>query len=316
MAGFRMGRGRDARGAGRQGGSPQQGTYGQPPYGQQQPPYGTQGGAQQWPQAGGHAGPGGRSEPEYLGGHQPGPGPRPGGDPFANAPGHTQQFSVHDPYGHDPQGRDPYGQDPYGYGPGDGYSAGSTYGAGTPGPPSGPRLSRKDLLRGLVLRPNATFWQMRDYPVWGPALIVTFLYGLLAIFGLDQGRDDVLGATLSTAIPFVISTAVAVVFAGLVLGAVTHTLARQFGGDGAWAPTIGLSMLIMSMTDAPRLLFALFLGGTAPLVQVLGWATWIAAGFLFTSMVSRSHDLPWPRALGASAVQLLALLALVKLGTL
>ncbi len=32
-------------------------------------------------------------------------------------------------------------------------------------------------------------------------------------------------------------------------------------------------------------------------------------------MVSRSHDLPWPRALGASAIQLIALLSIVKLGT-
>jgi hypothetical protein len=33
-------------------------------------------------------------------------------------------------------------------------------------------------------------------------------------------------------------------------------------------------------------------------------------------MVSKSHDLPWPKALGASAIQLVALLALIKLGTL
>ncbi|EFL01227.1 DNA polymerase III subunit beta [Streptomyces sp. SPB78] len=32
-------------------------------------------------------------------------------------------------------------------------------------------------------------------------------------------------------------------------------------------------------------------------------------------MVSRSHDLAWPRALGASAIQLAALLSLIKLGT-
>ncbi len=156
-----------------------------------------------------------------------------------------------------------------------------------------------------MLRPNPTFWQMRDYAVWAPALIVTFVYGLLAVFGLDQAREDVLHTTLSQAVPYVLITGVAVVFAGLILGAVTHTLARQFGGDGSWQPTVGLAMLIMSLTDAPRLLFALFLGGTATVVQAVGWVTWVAAGFLFTSMVSRSHDLPWPKALGASAIQLL-----------
>ncbi|HWM37054.1 MAG TPA: Yip1 family protein, partial [Streptomyces sp.] len=209
------------------------------------------------------------------------------------------------------------------YGPGEGYDGydgyggqGDPYASGRPAPPSGPRLHWKELLSGIVLRPNATFWQMRDHAVWVPAIIVTFLYGLLAIFGLDQAREEVINATISSAIPYVLSTGLAVVIVGLILGAVTHTLARQFGGTGAWAPTVGLSMLIMSLSDAPRLLVALFLGGTNPLVQLLGWATWIAAGALFTSMVSRSHDLPWLRALGASAVQLVALLVLIKLGTL
>ncbi len=280
-------------------------------------------------------------EPEYFGDPQPrygapqnygpgpGPGPGPGAhggqpgapqgwhgqDPHANNPGNTQAFSIHDPYGG--PGPDSYGP---GGGPGPdgyGYPDGATYRAGNaPAPPAGPRLHWKDLLTGIVLRPNATFWQMRDYAVWAPALIVTFVYGLLAVFGLDQAREDVLHTTLSQAVPYVLITGVAVVFAGLILGAVTHTLARQFGGDGSWQPTVGLAMLIMSLTDAPRLLFALFLGGTATVVQAVGWVTWVAAGFLFTSMVSRSHDLPWPKALGASAIQLLALLFLIKLGTL
>lgn len=167
-----------------------------------------------------------------------------------------------------------------------------------------------------MLRPGPTFWQMRDYPVWGPALIVTFLYGLLALFGFDQARDDAIHATLSAAVPYVVLTGVGFVIGGLVLGAVTHTLARQLGGDGAWQPTVGLSMLIMSITDAPRLIFALFLGGENSLVQVLGWVTWLASAALFTLMVSKSHDLPWPKALGASAIQLIALLSIIKLGTI
>ncbi|MCC3779854.1 Yip1 family protein, partial [Streptomyces sp. UNOB3_S3] len=183
-------------------------------------------------------------------------------------------------------------------------------------PPPGPRLHWKDLLSGIVLRPSATFWQMRDHQVWAPALIVTFVYGLLAVFGFEKARADVLRASFADVLPAVLITGVIMVVAGLILGAVTHTLARQLGGDGIWQPTVGLSMLIMSITDAPRLLFAMFLGGDSTLVQVLGWATWLAAGALLTSMVSKSHDLPWPRALGASAIQLVALLSLIKLGTL
>ncbi|UGY92694.1 Yip1 family protein [Streptomyces gobiensis] len=294
MAGFRIGRGRDPRNAQQQGpyppqtpqhsqhpqGAPQQAPGPYSPYGQQAP----QGQQGPW-QRGGHG------EPEYFDG-QTGP------DPYANAPGHTQQFR--------------FGEEPdYGY------NQGATYAAGrTTAPAIGPKLPWKQLLSGIVLRPNATFWQMRDHSVWGPAIIVTFLYGLLAVFGFDQAREDVLNSTLASAVPYVIVTGIAVVLSGLVLGSVTHTLARQFGGDGAWGPTVGLAMLIASITDAPRLFFALFLSGNAPFVQVLGWVTWVAAGALFTSMVSRSHDLPWQKALGASSIQLIALLVLIKLGTL
>jgi hypothetical protein len=252
----------------------------------------------------GHPGPYGATadEPDYYGG--------PPAPSYNDAPGHTRAFSLGGAPPSEPYA-DPYqqpGQQPYG----DDHVA--TYRAGQgAGPPSGPRLHWKELLKGIVLRPGRTFWQMRDHTVWGPALIVTFVYGLLAVFGFDAAREDVLSSTLATSIPWVLTTGVAVVLCGLTLGAVTNTLARQFGGDGAWAPTIGLSMLVTSLTDAPRLLFALFLGGGNSFVQLLGWLTWIACGALLASMVAKSHDLPWLKALGASSIQLLALLMLFKL---
>ncbi|MEU9701517.1 Yip1 family protein [Streptomyces sp. NPDC047981] len=289
MAGFRNGRG------GRNNNRPPQQQPQQAPYGYNNAPP-TPHHPQQWPQQAPQQGGGGYGEPEYF------------GDPYgaqqqhhqqqqyaANTPGHTQMFSVN--------------EDPYG--------GAATYDAGGGAPvPTGPRLPWKALLSGMVLRPGPTFLQMRDHAVWGPALTVTFLYGLLAIFGFDKARDEAIDAPLSMAIPMILMTGVGFVVAGLIMGAVTHTLARQLGGDGSWQPTVGLSMLIMSITDAPRLLFAMFLGGENGLVQVLGWLTWLAAGALFTMMVSRSHDLPWPKALGASAIQLVALLSLIKLGML
>ncbi|MGW2563445.1 Yip1 family protein [Streptomyces sp. NPDC001514] len=304
MAGFRIGRGRDNNRTPQQ--QPQQAPP--PPYGQQQQYGGQYAGGQaapsyppqqQWQQ---HQQPHG--EPEYFGdphpqAHPQHPQQQPGGyaagDPYADNPGHTRAFSV---------GDDPYGD-------------GSTYRAGAaPVAPAGPRLHWKDLLSGIVLRPGPTFLQMRDYPVWGPALTVTFLYGLLAIFGFDETRKEAISAPFATVLGSVLITGVVFVIGGLILGAVTHTLARQLGGDGAWQPTVGLSMLIMSLTDAPRLVFALFLGGENSLVQVIGWVTWLAAGALFTTMVGKSHDLPWPKALGASAIQLIALLSIIKLGTI
>ncbi|MEV0785467.1 Yip1 family protein [Streptomyces sp. NPDC050423] len=318
MAGFRIGRGRDNRTPQQAQQQPRQQPYGNqapPPYGQQQwPPMGGNGTPHNgggynggggpnnggYPPAGGYQG-GGADEPEYFADpypqpHQPQHPQQPHqGDPYANNPGHTQAFSI--------------SEDPYG--------GGNTYRAGqAPVQPAGPRLHWKQLLRGIVTRPAPTFWQMRDYPVWGPALIVTFLYGLLALFGFDEARDDAIHAPVNNVIPYVIITGIGFVIGGLVLGAVTHTLARQLGGDGAWQPTVGLSMLIMSITDSPRLIFALFLGGENSLVQILGWATWLAAAALLTSMVSKSHDLPWPKALGASAIQLIALVSILKLGTI
>lgn len=259
-------------------------------------------------------------EPEYYG-QQGAPAPQPPSAPYNDTPGHTRAFTMGDapladpytdpyaePYQQQPYGGQPYGDQPYG---GDNVA---TYRAGqSAAPPAGPRLHWKELLKGIVLRPGRTFWQMRDHTVWGPALIVTFVYGLLAVFGFDAARSDVLSATLATSIPWVLTTGVAVVLCGLTLGAVTNTLARQLGGDGAWAPTIGLAMLITSLTDAPRLFFALFLGGGNSFVQLLGWLTWIACAVLMTSMVSKSHDLPWLKALGAASIQLVALLMLFKL---
>ncbi|MGP3926574.1 Yip1 family protein [Streptomyces sp. 8N616] len=313
-----MGRGRNS--AQQQGQQP----YGQQYGGQPAPPH-----AQQWSYGAGPGGQsgrggqrgrgGGRDEPEYFGapdqGYDPYAGhPGPGHDPYANNPGHTQAFGI----GEAP---DAYGQgggyDPYGDGYGDGGDHVGTYRAGhVTAPPAGPRLHWKQLLSGIVLRPGPTFMQMRDYAVWGPALIVTFLYGMVALFGFDEFRENALNTTLSSSIPAVVGTGVAMVISGLLMGTVTHTMARQLGGDGTWQPTVGLSMLIMSITDAPRLLFALFLGGSSSFVQMLGWATWLAAAALFTSMVSKSHDLPWPKALGASSIQLIALLILIKLGNL
>lgn len=235
--------------------------------------------------------PHGHGEPEYFGDGHPQQGP----DPYAaNSPGHTQAFSI---------GEDPYNQ-------GDVYRAGQAA-----APPVGPRLHWKDLLKGIVTAPNRTFLQMRDYTMWAPALIVTFLYGLLAVFGFDGAREDAINATLSNAVPIVLTTAVALVLSTFVLGVVTHTLARQLGGNGAWQPTVGLSMLIMSITDTPRLLLAMFLGGDASFVKLLGWITWVAAGALLTLMVGKSHDLPWPKALAASSIQLIAILSIIKLGT-
>jgi hypothetical protein len=291
---------------GRQGDGGQRGGY-PPQYGQQQPPGPYGNGRGNGNGRGRPNGPAPTGEPEYYAPNS--------GAGYNDAPGQTKAFTFGgaDPYASgDPAGGDPYQRDPQAYPGGDDHVA--TYRAGQSAtPPSGPRLHWKDLLRGIARHPNQTFWQMRDHSMWAPALLVTFIYGLLAVFGFSAARSDVLSATLSTSIPWVLTTGVAVLLSSFTLSAVTNTLARQLGGDGAWAPTIGLAMLITTLTDVPRLFFALFLGGGNSFVQLLGWLTWLACAWLLASMVSKSHDLPWLKALGASSIQLLALLTLFKL---
>ncbi len=300
-----MGRGRQSH-DGRQQGRPQGPPQGGPPYGGPPPQYGGP------PPPPGHGQPYGNGWQQPRGSHGPGPEYYDGGhDPYAaDRPGNTQPYGI----GAAPDAYGPYDDGRY---DNDRYDDGRVYRAGeAAAPPVGPRLHWKDLLRGLVRHPNRTFWQMRDHSMWGPALTVSFLYGLLAVFGLEEARDEVLNSTISASIPWIVATGVAVTLSGLVMGTVTHTLARQLGGAGALAPTAGLAMLIVALTDAPRLLVAMFIGGEDAFAQGVGWLTWLAAGALLTSMVSKSHDLPWPRALGACSIQLAALLVLVKLGTL
>lgn len=193
----------------------------------------------------------------------------------------------------------------------------TTYRAGTAHPQvGGARLAWRPLLAGLVRHPARTFAQMRGHQVWAPALIVSAVYGAVAVFGFGDTRSGVVDATFSVALSIVLSSAVGIILAGLMFGGVTHVLARRLGGDGAWAPTIGFAMIITWLTDAPRLLFSLFLAADNGFVQLLGWVSWLLCAGLLTTMVRELHDLPWGKAAAASALQLIALLVLIKLPVL
>ncbi|MFC8448392.1 Yip1 family protein [Kitasatospora sp. NPDC057223] len=275
-----------------------------------------------------------------------GPGPYPpgphdadpyAGDPYAgDQPGHTRAFTVGESaaYGTDPNapgqppqyrqddgydghgrydGYDGYGEQGYG-----GQDNVAVYRAGGQSAPhvAGPRPRWRELLTGIYRSPAATFDRTRDHQVWLPALTVSLLYGVLAVLGLGLTRDDVLGSTFTVALTALAASAVVFTLAGGMLGAVTYALARQFGGDGPWKSTIGLAVLIGWTTDVPRLLLALFLPADNLVVQAVGWITWLLCAVLLTTMVRRVHDLPWGKAAGAAALQLLALLVLIKLPTL
>jgi hypothetical protein len=262
---------------------------------------------------------------------------------YDDEPGHTRSFTVGDAAdgpapayesayapAYEPASAPGFGpaqappaspQQPGGAGGADGADLGgtrvTTYRAGQRHPEvGGARLAWRPLLAGIYRHPERTFAQMRWHQVWVPALVVSAVYGALAVFGFGDTRSEVVDATFSLALTIVLSSAVGIVIAGLMFGGVTHVLARRLGGDGAWAPTIGFAMIITWTTDAPRLLFSFFLPPGNAFVQLLGWATWLLCAGLLASMVRQLHDLPWAKALGAASLQLIALLILIKLPTL
>ncbi|MFB7472822.1 Yip1 family protein [Kitasatospora sp. NPDC056184] len=260
-------------------------------------------------------------------------------DPYAaDNPGHTRAFPVGaDPYAGDPSsygqaqppyphpdgyGRDQqgYGHDQQGYGQEQDYGQDNVavYRAGGQSAPqaTGPRPAWRELLTGLFRTPTAILDRTRDHQVWLPAVAVSLVYGALAVLGIGLTRDDVFNSTFTVALTAMLAAAIGFTLAGAMLGAVTYGLARQFGGDGPWQSTVGLAMLIGWVTDAPRLLLALVLPADNLVVQAVGWATWLLCGYLLALMVRRVHDLPWGKAAGAAALQLLALLVLIKLPTL
>ncbi|GAA2150034.1 hypothetical protein GCM10009760_43880 [Kitasatospora kazusensis] len=244
-------------------------------------------------------------------------------DPYAaDRPGSTRAFTVGTgmPYGEQYQEHDGYDAQYPGERP-DQYPAQdnvAVYRAGGQSAPhvSGPRLGWKALLTGIYRDPTHTFDRMRDHQVWLPALTVSLVYGVLAVLGMGSTHNDVVDSTFSIALWAIAGTAVAFTLAGAMLGGVTYALARRLGGDGPWQSTVGLAVLIGWTTDVPRLLLALFLPTDNIVVQLLGWASWLFCAVLLTIMVRRLHDLPWGKAAGAAALQLLALLVLIKLPTL
>lgn len=269
------------------------------PYGGEGRPGAPYGGA---PQPDPYAGsPTGR--PEYFTDDRPG-----SMAPPDDNPGHTRAFTLPHPYG-DPSdgGYPPVGEDHVAV-----YRAGGQVGPHT----TGPRLHWRELLSGMYLNPSQTFDRMRVHQVWLPALTVSLVYGVLAVLGFGDTRTEVLHSAFSVSLWTLLGAAIGFTAGGATLGAVTHALARQMGGDGQWQPTVGLSMLVAWTTDAPRLLFALFLPADGAFVQVLGWASWLLCAGLMATMVRRVHDLPWGKAAGAAALQLIALLILIKLPTL
>ncbi|WP_143657957.1 Yip1 family protein [Embleya scabrispora] len=183
-------------------------------------------------------------------------------------------------------------------------------------PPYGgpPRyLHWKEVLSGLVLRPLRTMNEVRDQAVWWPALIMSALGGVLAVLANDASRKEILHSTLSTSVPALGIVVVMVPAFCALLGLVSHALATQFGGNGSPTPFITLSMIVVWIADAPRLAVAMFAPDKNSIVTGVGLLSFVLTAWLLTTLMMRVHELAWPRALGCVAVELIALLLVLKL---
>lgn len=220
-----------------------------------------------------------------------------------------------------------YGQVPDGYTqvtpqvgqPGGGQSS-TVYRGGQPYQPAPPvyapparRLTWQEVLQGLISRPMATLDAARDQAFWWSALAIAAIGGMLAMVANDKARDQVLTSTLSTSVPALLMTALLVPAFCAVLGWVSNMLAQTFGGNGEAGPFITLAMLVTWLTDAPRLVVALFARDGSPLVVGVGLLSFVLTAWLLAATARSVHELPWPRAFGAVSVQLIALLLVLKL---
>ncbi|MYW01483.1 Yip1 family protein [Streptomyces sp. SID3343] len=174
-------------------------------------------------------------------------------------------------------------------------------------------LHWKEILSGLVVRPLRTMDEVRDQAAWWPALIMSAIGGVLALLANDASRKEIVDSTLGTSVPALGMVIVMVPAFCALLGLVSHALATQFGGNGSPMPFITLSMLVVWIADAPRLLVAMFAPDDNPIVAGIGIASFVLTAWLLTALMIRVHELPWPRALGCVAVELIALLLVLKL---
>ncbi|MGC0415223.1 Yip1 family protein [Embleya sp. AB8] len=177
-----------------------------------------------------------------------------------------------------------------------------------------PRFLRwQEVLSGLTLRPLRTMDEVRDQAVWWPALLISALGGALAVLANDASRKEIVNSTLSTSVPALGMVIVMVPAFCALLGLVSHALATQFGGNGSPTPFITLSMIVVWIADAPRLLVSLFAPDKNPIVTGIGLASFALTAWLLTMLMMRVHELAWPKALGCVAVELIALLLVLKL---
>ncbi|WP_078888655.1 YIP1 family protein [Streptomyces sclerotialus] len=188
-----------------------------------------------------------------------------------------------------------------------------------PAPEAQPAVKRRRLwwhrlILGLWYRPVEVLDEARDRGASSAAVLLTLLGGALGLLTSGSFRSQWETGPREVAWQIAGMTEAGVLVASLGLGLVTHAIARTLGGNGRLRPTVSLFVVVFWVTDLPRLLLAFVLPEQHPVTQAVALTTWGFGCALAVLLIRGQHHLPTLRAVGAVAVQMLASLALLKLG--
>ncbi|MFJ6750760.1 Yip1 family protein [Streptomyces sp. NPDC091266] len=181
------------------------------------------------------------------------------------------------------------------------------------GPAPRRRLWWHRLILGLWYRPVEVLDEARDRSAWSAAVLLCLVSGGIGVLTVSAFRDQ-WAADRTMALQLAGLAVGGVLAASFALGAVTHAIARTLGGNGRFSPTASLFIVLFWVTDLPRLAIAAWLPTGATFVQAATWTTWGFGYVLAVLLIRGQHHLSTRKSATAVSVQMLAALALLKLG--
>ncbi|MBH1937319.1 YIP1 family protein [Streptomyces sp. AV19] len=180
----------------------------------------------------------------------------------------------------------------------------------TPG--AGPRrLFWHRLILGLWYRPVEVLDEARDRSVWGAAMFLCLLCGALGTLAKDSfwAQWDV---SPSLALQAMAIGSAVILLASVLLGLVTHAIARRLGGNGRVGPTASLFVLVFWTTDLPRLVLDVWMSESSVPVRAAASVTTAFGCALATLLIRGQHHLPTRKAVASVSIQMVAVVALLK----
>ncbi|MEW2434532.1 hypothetical protein AB0952_10160 [Streptomyces caniferus] len=175
------------------------------------------------------------------------------------------------------------------------------------------RLWWHQLIFGLWYRPVEVLDEARDRSAWSAAVMLSLLSGGIGVLSVDAFHTQ-WAVDHAAALKLLGLGEAGVLAASLVLGSVAHAIARTLGGIGRFAPTASLFIVLFWVTDLPRMAIAAWLPTDATFVQAATWTTWGFGYVLAVLLIRGQHHLSTGKSAAAVSVQMLAALALLRLG--